>query len=123
MSYQYTGYLTFLGAEQLDTARWFYEEVLGFPLLADEMGSLIFDMGGIRLRISMVENFQPQSFTVLGWHVDDIEQAAAHLAQAGIQPIRYAFLPHDDLGIATTGSDRVLWFSDPSGNLLSFTQA
>jgi catechol 2,3-dioxygenase-like lactoylglutathione lyase family enzyme len=123
MTFQYTGYLTFLGTNNLELTRAYYEDILGFTFLGEEMGALRFTMGDISLRISVVEHFSPQSFTVLGWQVSDIEAAATHIMQAGIQPILYSFLPQDDLGIATLGQDRVLWFHDPAGNILSFTQA
>ncbi len=116
-------HLVFLGVDDRAAARTFYEETLGLRFVSDEIGTLVFDLAGTPLRISQVEGFQPQTFTVLGWNVDDIEAETARLQAAGVAPIRYPGMPQDERGIATLGTVRILWFRDPAGNVLSLTQA
>lgn len=116
------GHLIFLGVDDLNAARTFYEEVLGFAFMADENGTLVFDVG-VPLRIARVEGFTPQTFTVLGWVVDDIEAETKKLTAAGVTMVRYPNMPHDEQGIVKFGDVRLLWFKDPAGNLLSLTQA
>lgn len=118
-----TGNLTFLGVDDLEAAKSFYENVIGLRFIADEGGTLLFDMDGTPLRISAIEQFKPQSFSVLGWMVADIDAETDKLLTAGVQPVRYAGMPHDDAGIVTLGTLRIVWFTDPAGNLLSLTQA
>ncbi|NDJ36395.1 MAG: VOC family protein [Chloroflexi bacterium] len=121
MSIKLGSHLAFLGVDDIAAARTFYEETLGLPFVTDEMGTLVFDLNGTQLRISQVEGFRPQTFTVLGWLVEDITAETAKLAAAGIEPVRYPGLPHDEHGIAALGSVRILWFADPAGNVLSLT--
>lgn len=123
MSITATGHLTFLGVDDAAKARDFYENVLGLSFVGDEMGTLLFDMAGTPLRITAVPGFQPQSFSVLGWNVADIEAEASKLIAAGVGGIRYPNMPQDERGIATLGSVRLFWFTDPAGNVLSLTQA
>ena len=55
-------------------ARAFYEGVLGLRLVADEKPfALVFDANGTMLRVTIVREHHPDPFTVLGWHVEDIE--------------------------------------------------
>jgi hypothetical protein len=47
----------------------------------------------------------------------------SELTGRGITFVRYAGMEQDDLGIWTTpGGDRIAWFTDPDGNVLSLTQ-
>lgn len=122
MGIQFTGTLTFVAVNDLRAARPFYENILGFQLVAEAPENLVFDMGNTALRISVVENFTPQPFTVLGWAVSDIEAETKRLRDAGIIPLRYENMPQDDSGIAQFDKTRLLWFMDPAGNVLSLTQ-
>ena len=123
MSIAHGQHLVFLGVDDIRAARVFYGDILGLRFVADEMGTLVFDMTGTVLRVSQVDYFKPQTFTVLGWQVNDIEAATNGLIEANVQPIRYQGMPQDARGIATLGGIKIVWFADPSGNILSFTQA
>jgi hypothetical protein len=75
------------------------------------------------LRVTTVEQPQPASYTVLGWLVDDIAQAAGGLRERGITFERFPFLDQDDNAVWTApGGAQVAWFKDPDGNTLSLTQ-
>jgi hypothetical protein len=65
----------------------------------------------------------PAPFTILGWQVTDIEKIVAALQAKGVQFERFGFFEQDALGIwtAPTG-DKVAWFKDPDGNILSVSQ-
>ena len=115
-------HLMFLGVDDNQTAQAFYEKTLGLRFVGDEMGTLVFDMAGTPLRISQIDDFKPQTFTVLGWNTDDIGAVTDALIDAGVDLIRYPGLPQDERGIATLGTTRIIWFNDPAGNVLSFTQ-
>ncbi len=115
-------HLTFLGVDDIHAARTFYEEILGLRFIGDEMGTLVFDLAGTPLRISQIDDFRPQMFTVLGWNTGDIEAVTEALIAAHVEPIRYPGMPQDARGIATLGPIKIVWFTDPAGNVLSFTQ-
>ncbi len=101
----------------------FYGTRLGFRLVADDHFALVFDANGTMLRVVKAQTFTPQQGTMLGWEVENIDAAVADLAAHGISFNRYPGLPQDDAGIWNTpNGDRVAWFNDPDGNVLSISQ-
>jgi len=101
----------------------FYGGTLGLPLLSEDQFALVFDCGGIQLRIQVLKELRPQSFTVLGWHVADVRRTASALAMRGVTLERYPYLQQDELGVWQAPSRaKVAWFKDPDGNLLSVTE-
>ena len=67
--------------------------------------------------------FTPQEFTVLGWHVDDIDAAMTELRVRGVAFEEYPWLPPGSNGVMTfPGGAKVAWFKDPDGNVLSLDQ-
>lgn len=101
----------------------FYRDTLGFSFLRDDGFALVFDAYGTTLRIGKVPEFAPASHTVLGWEVADIAAAVDTLSQNGVVFERYPNLPQDHRAVCTfpTG-DKVAWFKDPDGNVLSLSQ-
>jgi catechol 2,3-dioxygenase-like lactoylglutathione lyase family enzyme len=104
-------------------ARAFYEGVLGLRFVKDDGFALVLDANGIMVRVAKVPEFTPAQFTILGWQVKDIEKIAAALQAKGVAFERFGFFKQDDLGIwtAPTG-DKVAWFKDPDGNILSVSE-
>jgi catechol 2,3-dioxygenase-like lactoylglutathione lyase family enzyme len=102
----------------------FYRDILGFPLVSEDMFAAVFDLNGTMLRISTVETHQPGPSSVLGWEVPDIAAAAKALKAKGVQFNIYDGFGQDELGIWTSpASDaKVAWFKDPDGNVLSLTE-
>lgn len=112
--------VAFLPSTDLDRSREFYEGVLGLELETQDGFACQFRAGTTRLRVTLVEQFSPQPFTVLGWSVADIEAAMAGLP---VDFQRYQQLDQDERGIwAAPGGARVAWFKDPDGNTLSLAQ-
>jgi catechol 2,3-dioxygenase-like lactoylglutathione lyase family enzyme len=104
-------------------ARSFYEGVLGLRFVKDDGFAMVLDANGIMVRVAKTPNFKPAQFTILGWQVSGIEKLATALQEKGVQFERFGFLEQDQLGIwtAPTG-DKVAWFKDPDGNVLSVSQ-
>jgi catechol 2,3-dioxygenase-like lactoylglutathione lyase family enzyme len=105
-------------------ARAFYEGVLGLRFVKDDGFAMVLDANGIMVRVAKVPPpFAAAQFTILGWQVRDIEKIAAALQAKGVQFERFGFFEQDSLGIwtAPTG-DKVAWFKDPDGNVLSVSQ-
>lgn len=114
---------SFVGTTDVARSRAFYRDVLGFTLIKDDPAGLLFSLYGAMLRISRVDAFAPQAFTVLGWTVDDLVTEILPLAQRGVTFERYPDLEQDERGVARfPNGDRVVWFKDPDGNVLSVTQ-
>jgi catechol 2,3-dioxygenase-like lactoylglutathione lyase family enzyme len=105
-------------------AREFYEGKLGFRFVSDDQFALVMMAGDTMLRISKVpKGFVPAGFTILGWEAKDIEAMARWLQGRGVAFEKYPFVQDQELGIWTApGGDRVAWFKDPDGNVLSISQ-
>lgn len=118
-----TNIVAFVPIKDAEKARAFYEGVLGLRFINDDGFALVFDANGIMVRVAKVPQFTPAQFTILGWQVKEIEKVAAQLQGQGVQFERYGFFKQDELSIwtAPTG-DKVAWFKDPDGNILSISQ-
>ena len=115
--------IAFAATTDIARAKTFFGEILGLELVADESFTLVFDAGGTMLRISMVDQFVPAPYTVLGWIVEDIGAVVQEIGQNGVSFDKYPDLKQDQSGICTfENGDRVAWFPDPDGNTLSLTQ-
>lgn len=115
-------FMAFIPVRDLAAARSFYDETLGLPVTDANPFAVILDAGGTMLRLTQVDDLQPQAFTVAGWEVPDIAAAVDDLAGRGVTFTRYDGMDQDERDIWTTpGGDRVAWFSDPDGNTLSLT--
>jgi catechol 2,3-dioxygenase-like lactoylglutathione lyase family enzyme len=113
----------FVPTKDSKKARAFYEGKLGFQFVSDDAFALVMKAGETTIRVAKAQNFMPAQYTVLGWAVDDIEKVVAWLKKQGVGFEKYPFIQDQELGIwtAPTG-DKVAWFKDPDGNVLSVSQ-
>lgn len=113
----------FVPTKDYDKARAFFEGKLRFEFVSLDQFALVVSVGGHKIRIAKVPNFTPMQATILGWEVDDIEAVTAWLKERGVATEKYPFVQDKDFGIWTTpGGDKVAWFKDPDGNILSVSQ-
>jgi len=118
-----TRVITFLLTTKPDTALAFYRDTMGLTFVRDDGFALVFDMHGVMLRIAKAPEFTAAQHTVLGWEVEDILVAQEGLLRKGITFERYPNLGQDEREICTfPNGDKVAWFKDPDGNLLSISQ-
>ena len=119
-----TNIVAFVPTQDSVKARAFYEGVLGLRFVKDDGFAMVLDANGIMVRVAKVPPpFTPAQFTILGWQVTDIERLVKGLQKNGVHFERFGFFEQDELGIwtAPTG-DKVAWFKDPDGNILSVSQ-
>lgn len=104
-------------------SREFYEHKLGFQFVSDDAFALVMRAGDTMIRVAKVKEFTPAAYTVLGWEVRDIQAMVQWLTERGVLFEKYPFIQDQELAIwtAPTG-DRVAWFKDPDGNVLSVSQ-
>jgi catechol 2,3-dioxygenase-like lactoylglutathione lyase family enzyme len=115
--------IAFVPTTDLARARVFYAETLGLRIAEESPFACVFDANGTMLRLTPVRRLSRVRYTVLGWDVDDIASTVRALAGAGVAFVRYRGMDVDAAGVWTAPSgDRVAWFEDPDGNLLSLTQ-
>lgn len=115
--------VAFAAATDLDRARAFYEQILGLTVAERSDFACVFDVNGTMLRVTAVPEVRRAGYTILGWRVTDITAAARGLAAKGVVFLRYDGMDQDSDGVWTTpGGDKVAWFTDPDGNVLSLTE-
>ena len=108
----------------LQTAKKFYEQVLGLEVSEDPMGilDLKFGNGGAGW-IYPKPDHQPATYTVLNFPVADVEATVDSLRSKGVVFEQYHndYFQTDEKGIVHGGPDypTIAWFKDPSGNILS----
>ena len=118
-----TNIIAFVPTTDYDTARSFYEGVLGLRFVKNDGFAMVLDANGIMIRVVKAPNFKPLPYTILGWEVRDITTVVTALEKQGVTFERFGFFEQDALGVwtAPTG-DQVAWFKDPDGNTLSVSQ-
>ncbi len=113
----------FVPTKNAEAAREFYETRLGFEFVSDDPFALVLNAGGTMIRVAKAKDFTPAPYTVMGWEVRNIEATVAWLKNRGVIFEKYPFLKDPELGIWTAPSgDRVAWFKDPDGNVLSVSE-
>ena len=116
-------FISFISTARPEAASRFYVSILGLELVSDEPLALVFRGNGRLLRMQKLKKVPPPTGTALGWQVRDIAAKVRQLEEKGVRFERYDGLPQDDLGIATfPNGDKVAWFLDPDGNILSLSQ-
>jgi catechol 2,3-dioxygenase-like lactoylglutathione lyase family enzyme len=118
-----TNIVAFVPITDTAKARAFYEGVLGLRFVKDDGFAMVLDANGIMVRAAKMKEVKPAQFTILGWQVTEIENVVQSLQRKGVHFEIFGFFKQDELGIwtAPTG-DKVAWFKDPDGNILSVSQ-
>jgi len=115
--------MAFVATTDSERAKSFYRDTLDLRFVADEPFALIFDSGGTMLRVQKVKEVAKAQYTALGWEVEDIQAKVRQLGEKKVEFLRFDGFGQDDLGVVKfPNGDRVAWFKDPDGNILSLTQ-
>ena len=115
--------IAFAPATDLARARSFYGATLGLPIVDENAYACVFDAHGTMLRVTAVAEVAHPGYTVLGWRVTDLSQTVARLDSLGVAFAHYDGVEQDAQGVwATPDGDRIAWFTDPDGNVLSLTE-
>jgi catechol 2,3-dioxygenase-like lactoylglutathione lyase family enzyme len=113
----------FVPTRDAKRSRDFYEGILGLQFVSDDPYALVMRSGENMVRIAKGADFKPAQYTVMGWEVEDVEAAVKRLNARGVTFEKYPFVQDQALGIWTTpNGDKVAWFKDPDGNVLSLSQ-
>ena len=107
--------------DDLDKAREFYGSVLGLDVTTEDMGLLTLRFAGGRPTIvSPKPDFEPATYTILNFPVDDIDAAVDALIERGVAFEIYDGFGQDERGVSRNeGGPPIAWFRDPAGNILS----
>jgi catechol 2,3-dioxygenase-like lactoylglutathione lyase family enzyme len=113
----------FIPTKDYDAARAFYEGKLQFEFVSLDQFALVMRVGGHMVRIVKLPSYTPLQATILGWQVADISAVVNWLASRGVSTEKYPFVPDKETGIwVAPGGDKIAWFKDPDGNVLSVSQ-
>ena len=104
-------------------AKRFYGDTLGFKVLLDTEGGVMYGSGPTRFFV-YPSRYKSSGHTLMSWFVPEIKSEVAELRAKGIEFEDYDFpgLKTVD-GIAQSGPNVwTAWFRDPDGNLLGLSQ-
>ena len=108
--------------DDVEKARDFYGATLGLNT-SEENGMLTLHLAGDRdTLIYPKPDFEPATYTILNFPVEDIERAVDELTARGVSFERYDAFDQDEKGIARGDGPDIAWFKDPAGNILSVLQ-
>jgi len=103
----------------IEAAREFYADTLGLEV-SEENGLLTLHLAGDRPTLIYPKpDFEPASYTILNFPVDNIEQAVDDLSERGVRFETYDGFDQDERAIFRGGGPPIAWFKDPAGNVLS----
>ena len=106
----------------IEEARRFYGETLGIET-SEENGLLTLHLAGDRpTMVYPKPDFEPATYTILNFPVDDIDAAVDELVSRGVEIERYDGFGQDEKGIARDAGPPIAWFKDPAGNILAVLQ-
>ena len=110
--------------DDLEKARDFYGETLALEVeLVEEPALLNIHLAGGRdILVYPKPDFEPATYTILNFPVDDVEAAVDDLASRGVAFERYDGMEQDEKGIARGPGPEIAWFKDPAGNILAVLQ-
>jgi catechol 2,3-dioxygenase-like lactoylglutathione lyase family enzyme len=114
----------FIPTRNAEAARAFYEGVLGLTFESDDQFAIVFRLADdVMLRVVRIGDFQPAQFTIFGWEAMDIDSSIDALTQRGLELLRFEGMKQDARGIWNSpNGNKVAWFKDPDGNVLSLSQ-
>jgi catechol 2,3-dioxygenase-like lactoylglutathione lyase family enzyme len=111
--------------DDLEKARDFYGETLALEVeLVEEPALLNIHLAGGRdILVYPKADFEPATYTILNFPVDDVEAAVDDLASRGVAFERYDGMEQDEKGIARGPGPEIAWFKDPAGNILAVLES
>jgi catechol 2,3-dioxygenase-like lactoylglutathione lyase family enzyme len=115
---------TTIPCADLERARRFYGETLGFEQGLEGPGGVFFEAsGGSRLALFPTPNTERGGHTQLGVSVEDLDAVVADLKSRGVVFEEYDFPGlKTEGGIATTSAGRAAWFKDTEGNTIGLVE-
>ena len=111
--------------DDLAKAKEFYGDTLGLDaeIVDGGPGLMTLHLPGDRdTFVYLKPDFEPATYTILNFPVDDIDAAVDDLTSRGVAFERYDDTEQDEKGIARGPVPQIAWFKDPAGNVLSVLQ-
>jgi predicted enzyme related to lactoylglutathione lyase len=114
----------YLPASNVERARAFYEQKLGFSAAEEVAGGVVYQSaGGTACFLYPTKNAGTNRASQAYWRVDDVEREVADLKARGVVFEDYDLPGMKTVnGIATAGGAKTAWFTDTEGNVLALVQ-
>jgi catechol 2,3-dioxygenase-like lactoylglutathione lyase family enzyme len=107
----------------IEVARRFYGETLGLEVSQENDELLNLRLAGDRSTLIYLKpDFEPATYTILNFPVEDVEAAVDELTSRGVEFEKYDGFGQDEKGIARDPGPPIAWFKDPAGNILAVLQ-
>jgi catechol 2,3-dioxygenase-like lactoylglutathione lyase family enzyme len=111
-----------LAVRDLEKARTFYEDVLGFTPVGDAPDGVMYRAGSSQILVYPSAYAGSNKATAVSFQVPggefDAEVAALRASGLEFQAFELAGMSWED-GVASAGDMRAVWFADPDGNILN----
>lgn len=112
-------------ARDLDRARRFYEQILGFVPKAVTDGGVVYEFGGgTAAFLYFTDNAGSSKASQAFWSVEDVDREIADLKNRGVVFESYDDMPGERSpeGAVIAGGAKAAWFKDSEGNILAIVQ-
>jgi len=112
-----------LAVSDIDRARKFYTETLGFPVTQESPGGILFQSGqGTAFFVYPSEFAGTNKATAMSINVDDFDATVADLREKGITFLEFDYEDFKtENGIMQTPDGPGAWFADPDWNIIAVT--
>jgi catechol 2,3-dioxygenase-like lactoylglutathione lyase family enzyme len=113
-------------AKDLNRARRFYEETLGFvPQSVNEGGVTYEFAGGTAAFLYLTDNAGTSRASQAFWSVDDVDREIVELKKRGVVFEHYDDMPGERSaeGAVIAGGAKAAWFKDSEGNILALIES
>ena len=114
----------YLPAKDVNRARQFYEQKLGFKPKEETAGGVVYEFAGrTACFLYPTPNAGTSRASQAFWQVEDVEREVAELRGKGVVFEEYD-MPglKTQNGIFTGGGSKAAWFKDSEGNILAIVQ-
>ncbi len=124
---EYTKTFSSFSVDDIQKAKEFYGKTLGLEISGTPGMDQVIRLhpnGGNSVMIYSKPNHQPATFTVLNFHVKDVEKTVDELTTNGVKFEIYdqPGLKTDSKGVMKGNGPTIAWFKDPAGNILSIIE-
>jgi len=115
---------TVLPVADLDRARAFYRDKLGFEPTMEKPGMLAYSgPGGYMFQLYESSTVGTAQNTQMGWSTADLDGTMAELRARGVVFEDYDFPGlKTENGVAFVGTERSAWFKDSEGNIIAVSE-
>src|SRR5881628_2750211 len=114
----------YIPAKDVNRARKFYEDKLGFKPHKEQAGGVIYEFGNhTACFLYLTPNAGTSRASQAFWQVKDVEREVAELKARGVEFEDYD-MPGEKSpsGVIKAGGAKAAWFKDSEGNILAIIQ-